>query len=137
MVTLYVMSSVLLLSAVFGHPPPPTGSFHKVIADDPVPVCAHVTWSDDSQENISLGVKCGDLESEVDFLTATAVSSRVYKLANNLAYHYFRSSVNKGCNGLVDVQDGDFLKLDYNGYSQTMMIPFMGVEHRFTVGKCF
>ncbi|KAF4745821.1 hypothetical protein FOZ62_019754, partial [Perkinsus olseni] len=100
---------------VISSPPPPSGPFSKVIAQQPSFICAQVTWSEDPPEDVSLGVKCGIPESESDYLTVDKVAPSVYKLddASRNEYNFFRNYVNQRCQGLLVMQDGDLATFNY------------------------
>ncbi|KAF4680439.1 hypothetical protein FOZ60_013489 [Perkinsus olseni] len=134
-----IIRGLSIVILVIGAPPPPSGTFSTVIAQQPSFLCVQTTWSEDPHEDVKLGVKCGIAEIESDYLTVEIVVPSVYQLddASHEDYDFFRNSVDWKCQEFPAMQVGDLATFNYDRTSQSMMVPFQGAKRNLTAGACF
>ncbi|KAF4687851.1 hypothetical protein FOZ60_003469 [Perkinsus olseni] len=117
MICLKTICSISLMTPIFGRPYPPAGSYHKVIAQQPI-----VIWMSTS-DDLYL--------DELPLLTYKVDPISEYKHTD------FIRTINSFCNGTVALLSDDMFKFVYHISDQTIETKFQGVEYNLTFGLCF
>ncbi|KAF4713663.1 hypothetical protein FOZ63_032821 [Perkinsus olseni] len=133
-----IYSVISLMVVVLARPSPPTGTYYKNINAQGT-ICAQLRWPTGPHEDVVLGVKCGPRRRESEDLTVDDLRNFVYKLDEHSKrdYNDFRRRVNQACPGLVNMQNFDLFKFEYNPGSQTIKTLFEGTQYKFRPGSCW
>ncbi|KAF4660403.1 hypothetical protein FOZ61_004040 [Perkinsus olseni] len=126
---------------IFGRPYPPAGSYHKVIAQQPIVICAQINWTNDPDMGIEVAALCGLGMSTSDDLYLDELPLLAYKVDPVSEYKHtdFIRTINSFCNGTVALLSDDMFKFEYHISEQTIETKFrpQGVEYNLTFGLCF
>ncbi|KAF4700133.1 hypothetical protein FOZ62_020012, partial [Perkinsus olseni] len=128
MICLKTICSISLMTPIFGRPYPPAGSYHKVIAQQPIVICAQINWTNDPDMGIEVAALCDLGMSTSDDLYLDELPLLTYKVDPISEYKHtdFIRTINSFCNGTVALLSDDMFKFVYHISDQTIGTKFQG-----------